>query len=70
MKSTRLCVDGIVDQETQDRVIHQLYSMNGIKEAQLSSDKIAIEVIYDEQTTSEEINNHLQNNGYKIGNFY
>ncbi|RBP57956.1 hypothetical protein DES36_12628 [Alkalibaculum bacchi] len=66
MKKTRLCIDGIVDKETQDRVIHQLYNMNGIREAQLSSDKQAIEVIYDEKTSSEEINNHLQNNGYKI----
>lgn len=66
MKKTRLCIDGIVDKETQDRVMHQLYSMNGIREAQLSSDKQAIEVIYDEQVSSEEINNHLQNNGYKI----
>ncbi|WP_303864866.1 hypothetical protein [Alkalibaculum bacchi] len=66
MKKTRLCIDSIVDKETQDRVIHQLYGMNGIREAQLSSDKKAIEVIYDEQISLEEINNHLQNNGYKI----
>ena len=66
MKKTKLCIEGIVDKETQDRVIHQLYSMNGIRDAQLSGDKKAIEVIYDEQTSSEGINNHLQNNGYKI----
>lgn len=66
MDSIRLIIEGLEQPETQDRVKNQLEGMIGIQEVCLSEGQTYVDVNYDEQTSAVEINNHLQNNGYKI----
>lgn len=66
MKSVRLNIEGLEDIETQNRVKNQLKSLNGVKEVNFSVDEKYVDVTYDRDVTSAHINNHLQNNGYKV----
>lgn len=66
MNHIRLNIDGLEQPETQDRVRNQLVNVIGIKEVCLSEGQNYIDINYDEQTSEAEINNHLQNNGYKV----
>lgn len=66
MNHIRLNIDGLEQPETQDRVRNQLENVIGIKEVCLSEGQNYIDINYDEQTSEAEINNHLQNNGYKV----
>lgn len=66
MKSIRLNIEGLEQKETQDKVRNQLESLKGVQDVCLSIDETFVDVNYDEQTSDAEINNHLQNNGYKI----
>lgn len=66
MQSTRLHIDGLQQKETQVKVINQLDGIIGVQDVNLSNDEKSLEVYYDEHTSEDEINSHLQNNGYKI----
>lgn len=66
MNSIRLNIEGLEQNETQDRVKTQLESIIGVQNVYLSSGQMYLDVDYDEQTSDKEINNHLQNNGYKV----
>ncbi|MPW24316.1 hypothetical protein GC105_00720 [Alkalibaculum sp. M08DMB] len=66
MQKIRLNIDGLVQKETQVRVIDQLDGIIGVQDLNLSDDEKFIEVYYDDQTSEDAINSHLQNNGYKI----
>ncbi|MDF2870614.1 MAG: hypothetical protein K0R05_2189 [Anaerocolumna sp.] len=55
MENVRLTIEGLQFNETQDRVKNQLEGIVGVRK-----------INYDEQTSAQEINNHLQNNGYKV----
>lgn len=66
MKSIRLDIDGLEQKETQDKVRNQLEGIVGVQDVCLNIDETFVDVYYDEQTSDAEINNHLQNNGYKI----
>ncbi|PKM50397.1 MAG: heavy metal transporter [Firmicutes bacterium HGW-Firmicutes-7] len=66
MKSINLNIDGLDQKETQDKVRNQLEGMIGVQDVCLSMDESSVAVYYDEHTSEAEINNHLQNNGYKI----
>lgn len=66
MQSIRLNIEGLEQKETQVRVINQLEGMIGVQDISLSEDETFLDVNYDEETSDAEINNHLQNNGYKI----
>jgi copper chaperone CopZ len=62
----RVDIDGLEFPETQDRVKNQLEGIVGVKCVELSTGKDYLEVSFDDQTSEAEINNHLQNNGYKV----
>lgn len=66
MNIIRLNIEGLEQNETQDRVKNQLESIIGVQNVYLSSGQTYLEVDYDDQTSDKEINNHLQNNGYKV----
>lgn len=66
MKSIRLDIDGLEQKETQDKVRNQLEGIVGVQDVCLNIDETFVDIYYDEQTSDAEINNHLQNNGYKI----
>ena len=66
MNSIRLTIEGLEQNETQDRVKNQLDSIVGVQNIYLSSGQTYLDVDYDDQTSDKEINNHLQNNGYKV----
>lgn len=66
MNSIRLNIEGLQQNETQDKVRNQLEGIIGVQDVCLSSGQTYVDVNYDEQTSDVEINNHLQNNGYKI----
>ena len=66
MKSVRICIDGLQQMETQDKVRDQLESVIGVKNVGMSAGQTYVDVDYDDQTSDIELNNHLQNNGYKI----
>lgn len=66
MNSIRLNIEGLEQNETQDRVKNQLENIIGIQNVYLSSGQTFLELDYDDQTSDKEINNHLQNNGYKV----
>ena len=66
MKNARISIEGLQQIETQDKVRDQLESIVGVKSVGLSAGQTYVDVDYDEQTSDIEINNHLQNNGYKI----
>jgi len=64
--SIRLYIEGLEQDETQEKVKNQLENIIGVQEVSLSAGQIYLDVNYDEQTSDKEINNHLQNNGYNI----
>jgi len=66
MENVRLTIEGLQFNETQDRVKNQLEGIVGVRNVFLSEGQDYLEVNYDEQTSAQEINNHLQNNGYKV----
>ncbi len=66
MESVRLNIEGLQDDETQAKVRNQLEGIVGVKGVSLSAGQNYVDINYDEQTSSQEINNHLQNNGYKV----
>jgi copper chaperone CopZ len=66
MNSVRFNVDGLEDNETQDRVKNQLEGIIGVKDVCTSNGQNYIDIAYDDQTSIPELNNHLQNNGYKV----
>lgn len=66
MNSVRLNIEGLNDDETQDRVKNQLEGIIGVQKVMLSAGQDYVDINYDDQTSSEELNNHLQNNGYKV----
>lgn len=66
MENVRLTIEGLQFNETQDRVKSQLEGIIGVRNVFLSEGQVYLEVNYDEQTSAQEINNHLQNNGYKV----
>ncbi|PKM94399.1 MAG: hypothetical protein CVU84_10025 [Firmicutes bacterium HGW-Firmicutes-1] len=66
MQSIRLNIEGLEQKETQVKVINQLEGMRGVQDIYLSEDETFLDVNFDEETSDAEINNHLQNNGYKI----
>lgn len=66
MNSIRFTIEGLQENETQDRVRNQLEGMIGVQKVYLSAGQDYVDINYDDQTSAAEINNHLQNNGYKI----
>lgn len=66
MSQIRITIDGLEQNETQERVRRQLEGIIGIHNACTSAGQDYIEVNYDERTSVAEINSHLQNNGYKV----
>lgn len=66
MNSIRVNIEGLQENETQDRVRNQLESVIGVQDVFLSKGQNYVDINYDEQTSVAEINSHLQNNGYKI----
>lgn len=65
MNHIRLNIEGLEQAETQDKVRNQLDNIIGVQEVNLAAGQTYIDIDYDEQTSEAEINNHLQNNGYK-----
>ncbi len=66
MDSIRITIEGLEQPETQEKVKNQLEGIVGIQDVALSEGQTYLDVNYDDQTSVAEINNHLQNNGYKI----
>ncbi len=66
MNSIRLNIEGLQQEETQEKVKNQLEGVIGVQDVCLSAGQTYVDIDYDEQTSDMEINNHLQNNGYKI----
>ncbi|WP_099469473.1 hypothetical protein [Konateibacter massiliensis] len=64
----RLEIDGLEFEETQDRVRNQLEGIVGVQNVSLSEGQDYVDINYDEQTSMEEIDSHLKNNGYKVTN--
>lgn len=66
MQNIRLNIDGLEDNETQDKVKNQLEGIVGVSKVNLSAGQDYVDVQFDEQTSAMQINSHLQNNGYKV----
>lgn len=66
MNSIRFNIDGLEDNETQDKVKNQLEGMIGVHEVAFSNGQNYVDINFDDQTSIPELNNHLQNNGYKV----
>ncbi len=66
MNSIRISIEGLQENETQDRVRNQLEGVIGVQDVFLSEGQTYVDINYDEQTSVPEIHNHLQNNGYKV----
>lgn len=66
MKSIRLNIQGLQENEIQDKVKNQLEGLIGVHDVCLSEGQTYVDINYDEQTSDAEINSHLQNNGYKV----
>ncbi|QHQ63219.1 hypothetical protein Ana3638_22600 [Anaerocolumna sedimenticola] len=66
MQSIRFNIDGLEENETQDKVRNQLEGVVGVHDVFLSKGQNYVDINFDEQTSVPELNNHLQNNGYKI----
>ncbi|WMJ87089.1 hypothetical protein [Anaerocolumna sp. MB42-C2] len=66
MQSIRFNIDGLEENETQDKVRNQLEGVVGVHDIFLSKGQNYVDINFDEQTSIPELNNHLQNNGYKI----
>ena len=62
----RLDIDGLELVETQNKVRNQLEGIVGVQSVEISTGQNYVSINYDDQTSSSEIYNHLQNNGYKI----
>lgn len=62
----RLDIDGLELEETQNKVRNQLEGIVGVQSVEVSTGQNYVSINYDDQTSSTEIYNHLQNNGYKI----
>ena len=70
MNNIRLSIDGLEQNETQERVRDQIEGIVGVSKVETSAGQTYVDFTYDEeQTSANEINNHLQNNGYKITDF-
>lgn len=66
MNCIRLNIEGLQLNETQDKVKDQLEGIIGVQDVILSAGQTYLDVNYDGQTSYEEINSHLQNNGYNV----
>lgn len=66
MNTIRLTIEGLEQNETQDKVKDQLEGIIGVQNVILSSGQTYLDVEYDDQTSEAEIRNHMQNNGYKV----
>lgn len=66
MQNIRLNIDGLEDNETQDKVKKQIEGIVGVGKVNVSNGQDYVDIQFDEQTSSSEISNHLQNNGYKV----
>lgn len=66
MEHIRLIVDNLEERETQDRVRSQLENVIGVKKVDLSAGQNYVDINISEETSLPEIQNHLQNNGYKV----
>lgn len=66
MQVVRLNIEGLQINETQDKVRNQIDGMLGVMDVKLSEGQDYVDITFDEQTSAQEIHNHLQNNGYKI----
>lgn len=64
--NVRLNIEGLEFEETQNRVKNQLEGIIGVHKVDMSAGQTYVDINHDEQTTAIEINNHLQNNGYKV----
>jgi cation transport ATPase len=62
----RLSIEGLEFNKTQDRVRNQLEGIVGVQDVLLSEGQNYVDIYYNEQTSVEEIDSHLKNNGYKI----
>lgn len=69
MESIRINIEGLQFGETQDRVKDQIEGMIGVTNVKMSEGQDYVDVDYNDQTSVQEIRNHLQNNGYKILDF-
>lgn len=68
-QSIRINIEGLQFNETQERVRNQIEGIIGVTNVKVSEGQDYVDVDFDEQTSVQEINNHLQNNGYKIIDF-
>ncbi len=68
-QSIRINIEGLQFNETQERVRNQIEGIIGVTNVKVSEGQDYVDVDFDEQTSVQEINNHLQNNGYKILDF-
>lgn len=66
MERIRMIIDNLEEKETQDRVRSQLENVIGVKRVDLSAGQNYVDINISEETSSAEIHNHLQNNGYKV----
>ncbi|GEM_PF-1421080 len=66
MQNIRLNIDGLEDNETQDKVKKQIEGIVGVGKVNLSAGQDYVDIQFDEQTSYSEISSHLQNNGYKV----
>lgn len=66
MKSVRLDIEGLQLDKTQDKVRNQLEGVIGVEKVCTSPGQTYVDVFYNEETSEQELGNHLQNNGYKI----
>ena len=66
MQNIRLNIDGLEDNETQDKVKNQLEGIVGVSKVNLSAGQDYVDVQFDEQTSAMPINSHLHKNGFKV----
>lgn len=66
MNHIRLNIEGLQDDEIQNKVRNQLEGVTGVEKVWLSAGQNYVDINYDDQTSAAEINNHLHNNGYKV----
>lgn len=66
INNVRLNIEGLEFEETQSRIKNQLEGMIGVQKVDMSAGQTYVDINHDEQTSVTEINNHLQNNGYKV----
>jgi len=66
MNRIRFNIEGLEQPETMERVKNQLEGIIGVQGVSLSEGQTYVDVNYNDDTSHIEINNHLQNNGYKV----